>query len=343
MRLPRPPFVVLVSAVFVVCLGAGAAVGYGRAADAATAIQSAGASGIAAGAGTGPQAGLSTPPATPAGPASDPTAAATAGPSASGTGLSPSPLPSSAPIATWPLVASDAPGPAFGFAVRVPVLMYHRVAPADQIGLSLPGLVVSPELFAAQLETLVAAGWRSIPAAELAADLAAGVRPPARTFVITFDDGRSDGYTEAFPILRRLGLVATFYVITGRIGMTNNLSASQLRGLAAAGMEVGSHTVDHVRLSSADASAARLQLTGSAAQIATVTGQRPTTFAYPFGGRDPFAQALVQATGYAMAFTEVSGCYMSWPTRLAAPRLRVSAWTMPADLLHRLEACTVGG
>jgi peptidoglycan/xylan/chitin deacetylase (PgdA/CDA1 family) len=240
-------------------------------------------------------------------------------------------------------VAADAPGPPIGFAVRVPVLMYHRVAPADQVGDSLPNLVVPPDLFAAQLEALMAAGWRSITAAELASDLASGILPRPRTFVITFDDGRSDGYTQAFPILRRLGLVATFYVITGRIGEPNSLSASQLQGLASAGMEIGSHTVDHIPLTSANPSAARLQLTRSAAQIAAVTGHRPTTFAYPFGGLDPLDQTLVRETGYAMAFTVVHGCRMSWPTRFAAPRVRVSPGTSPQDLLHELEVCTAGG
>lgn len=190
---------------------------------------------------------------------------------------------------------------------------------------------------------LVAAGWRSITAAELAADLASGIQPRPRTFVITFDDGRSDGYTQAFPMLRRLGLVATFYVITGRIGDSNSLSASQLQGLAAAGMEIESHTVNHVLLTAAIPSAARLQLTRSAAQIAAVTGQRPTTFAYPYGGVSPLEQALVRETGHAMAFTVVEGCRMSWPTRLAAPRVRVSPGTSPNDLLHELDVCTAGG
>jgi peptidoglycan/xylan/chitin deacetylase (PgdA/CDA1 family) len=337
MRLPRPLLAVLALAVFSVSLGAGAAVGYGLAAAPATATHPARAGGIAGGAGTGTGNGLSTPAAATAGTSDVPAGGPTASQAV------PSAAPARTPIATWPLVAADAVGPPFRFAVRVPVLMYHRVAPADQVGDSLPNLVVRPELFAAQLEALVAAGWRSITAAELAADLAAGIRPPRRTFVITFDDGRSDGYTEAFPILRRLGLVATFYVVTGRIGVTNSLSASQLQGLASAGMEIGSHSVDHIPLTSANPRAARLQLTRSAAQIAAVTGQRPTTFAYPFGGMDPFDQKLVRETGYAMAFTVVDGCRMSWPTRLAAPRVRVSPGTSPRDLLQELEACTAGG
>ncbi len=336
MRLRRPLFALVAIAVFAVSVGAGAAVGYGDAANprAATLPAAAGADpGVAAGTGLADQ---------PPGASAGPSALASAEPVGPSASPSPSPSPSPTSIASWPLVAADMPGPAAGFSVRVPVLMYHRVAPADEIGDSLPGLVVSPDLFTAQLQALVAAGWHSITAAELAADLATGVTPPPRTFVITVDDGRSDGYTHAFPILRRLGLVATFFVITGRIGMTYNLSASQLRRMAAAGMEIGSHTVDHVRLSSANVVVAHFELTGSAATIAGVTGQRPTTFAYPFGGLDPFAQGLVRETGYAMAFTEVSGCQQSWWGRFASPRVRVSPSMMPADLLHRLEVCTGG-
>jgi peptidoglycan/xylan/chitin deacetylase (PgdA/CDA1 family) len=218
--------------------------------------------------------------------------------------------------------------------------MYHRVAPAGEVGRSLPNLVVPPDLFAAQLEALVGAGWRSITAADLAADLAAGIVPPPRTFVITFDDGRLDGYTEAFPILQRLDLAATFYVITGRIGDSSSLTASQLRRMASAGMEIGSHTVGHIRLTSTSLSNAVLELSGSASRIAAVTGQRPTTFAYPFGGVDPLRQELVQEAGYALAFTEADGCWMSWPSRLVAPRVRVTPSTSPERLLHTLQACT---
>ena len=331
MRRGRLVFALLGVAVFGVSMGVGATVGYGRAFDSAG-TDPRDATTITARSGAGsfvptPAAGLAVP-------SLDPAATPT-----SSTG-GPVTAPERTPAATWPLVGADSPGPPYGFSVRVPVLMYHRVAPADEVGRSLPNLVVPPDLFAAQLETLVGAGWRSITAADLAADLAAGIVPPPRTFVITFDDGRLDGYTEAFPILQRLDLVATFYVITGRIGDSSSLTASQLRRMASAGMEIGSHTVGHIRLTSTSLPNALLELSGSATRIAAVTGQRPTTFAYPFGGVDPLRQELVQEAGYAMAFTEADGCWMSWPSRLVAPRVRVTPSTSPERLLHTLEACT---
>ena len=333
MRRGRLLFALVGVAVFGVSLGAGATVGYDRA--------------RAAGASGGSEAGtiaerVDVRPGVPKPGAATvaPSTAPATGPSGSAGSTSPSPV--RTPLASWPLVAADSPGPPYGFSVRVPVLMYHRVAPADQVGRSLPSLVVSPDAFAAQLETLVAAGWRTITAADLAADLAAGITPPSRTFVITFDDGRSDGYTQAFPILQQLDLVATFYVITGRMGDSSSLSASQLRSMAAAGMEIGSHSVGHVRLTTTSLTSALQQLSGSAAAIAAATGQRPTTFAYPFGTTDPPRQDLVRQTGYAMAFTERDGCWMSWPTRLMAPRVRVTPSMTPQGLLHTLEGC-IGG
>jgi peptidoglycan/xylan/chitin deacetylase (PgdA/CDA1 family) len=62
---------------------------------------------------------------------------------------------------------------------------------------------------------LVAAGWHTITVAQLAADLEAGRPPVPRTFAITIDDGTEDGFTNAFPTLVALRLVATYYVVPG--------------------------------------------------------------------------------------------------------------------------------
>lgn len=93
----------------------------------------------------------------------------------------------------------------------LPVLMYHHVSPS-------PGLVtVSPEIFQAHMQALVAAGWSSISTKQLE-DYFAGKPLPKRSVLITFDDGYLDNFIYAHPVLQALGLQATMFVVTGWAG-----------------------------------------------------------------------------------------------------------------------------
>jgi peptidoglycan/xylan/chitin deacetylase (PgdA/CDA1 family) len=234
------------------------------------------------------------------------------------------------------------PHPRFtpGLVAHVPVLMYHRIVPWAKAGRSLPGLVVPPDTFAAQMRTLAAAGWHTVTAAQLAADLAAGRRPKPRTFVITFDDGWADGYRYALPILRRNGFVGTFYVISGRISrLSGFLSPTQLQAMQAAGMEIGDHTVSHADLPARTTSKARYEIVHAADQIAVVVGVRPSTFAYPYGARNLRDESLVARAGFALALTTVEGCLEISSNQFSVPRLRVGPGTSPTELLGTLERC----
>ncbi len=217
--------------------------------------------------------------------------------------------------------------------------MYHRIAPLSEAGDSMPGLVVNPPLFAAQLTAFKRAGWHTITAAELAAYLVAGRQPPKRTFVVTLDDGHEDGYTHAFPILTQLGFVATYYVITDRIGRTGYLSATELQAMEAAGMEVGSHTLNHATLTRLAPVRLGLQLTSSASRIAGVVGAPAVSIAYPRGTWNAAVAAATAVSGYEVAFTERPGCGLSIADRFASPRLRVGPGTTPAVILAKATAC----
>jgi len=85
------------------------------------------------------------------------------------------------------------------------------------------------------------------------------------TLSITFDDGYSDNCEVAAPILRKLGLPATFFVITGFVGTQTVafwdqrlprapgwMDWDQLRSLASQGFEIGCHTHTHIDLGTAD-------------------------------------------------------------------------------------------
>ena len=217
---------------------------------------------------------------------------------------------------------------------HVPVLMYHRIAPASERGGDLVDLVIAPTTFDAQLRALKANGWHTITAATLAAKMAAGQPVGYKTFVITFDDGRADGYTHAFPVLRKYGFVATFYVITGRVGGRTAITWAQMKTMQAAGMEIGNHTVSHVQnLARIQADA---QVAGAQMAILTDTGVAAQTLAYPFGFVCPNLVASVKAAGIKIAFTTAFGAKETWATRLLLPRVRIHPTTTASKIVALL-------
>ncbi len=256
-------------------------------------------------------------------------------PSSSIPDLVPSPPPVHLVGADWPATVRSTPDP--GFSLRVPVLMYHRiVAPADA-GPSLPGLVIDPILFAQQMSLLATAGWHTITLATLQADLARGRRPAPRTFVITIDDGHTDGVTNALPILRRFGFVATYFVVMGRIHNSNYLSPADLRTLADAGMEIADHTMDHHNVARLHGAALAHDINAAAGLIRQITGRAPTTFAYPAGEWSLEAVGAVEADNLGMAVTTQEGVLETWANRFLVPRLRVTPSQTAMDLLRRLS------
>lgn len=99
------------------------------------------------------------------------------------------------------------------------ILAYHRVMtlpdPAT-FDFDLELISTSPERFRAQME-MVKRRFRPMRLSDVAAMLEAGKPLPADAVVVTFDDGYDDNYRVAFPILRELGIPATFFVSTGHI------------------------------------------------------------------------------------------------------------------------------
>jgi peptidoglycan/xylan/chitin deacetylase (PgdA/CDA1 family) len=242
----------------------------------------------------------------------------------------------------WPSPIADVePSPLFS--LQVPILMYHRIVPAGLAGDSLPGLVVSPELFDAQLAALHAAGWHTVTVAQISQALQLHRTLPPRTFAISIDDGWDDGYTYALPVLQRYGFHATYYVIAGRVGTWKNvLTPAELRALAAAGMEIGDHTLDHRALPYLSQAQMHVQVVAAADLLATFVGERPATFAYPSGRYDLAAEEEVQADGFGMAVIEGSGAWEGAANQFAVPRVRVSPTTTPAWLLAQLRALEPG-
>lgn len=93
------------------------------------------------------------------------------------------------------------------------ILMYHRVTDAVPDA-PFPTWNVTPRRFRSQLRGLLARGYRPRHLREVLAACAAGRPIPPRTFVVTFDDGYENNYTDAYPILRETGVPATIFLAT---------------------------------------------------------------------------------------------------------------------------------
>jgi peptidoglycan/xylan/chitin deacetylase (PgdA/CDA1 family) len=208
------------------------------------------------------------------------------------------------------------------------VLVHRGVNHVDD-GVDPVGLVVSPEQLESQLRFLQRLGYGFVRADELA-DRWPDRRPPARTAVLTFDDGWRDALTVVVPLLDRLGIPATFYINPGLFGMQHvdvtgeagrRMTRDEARELAAAGMEVASHTMTHPDLRELSDHALEDELVRSKGEIEDITGARCRTFAYPFGVHDERVRRATEDAGYEIAFQWKPGPY----ERFAYPRLPAPA------------------
>jgi len=181
--------------------------------------------------------------------------------------------------------------------VAVPILMYHDVqpdgAPIDGVAPEKRPYVLDRALFAAHLDAM--AGMASLTVAGL---VGAGCAPVGPAVVLTFDDGHVSNYTEAFPALAARKIVATFYVVAGRVGQGKTLSWAQMREMAAAGMEIGSHTLTHREPASLTEAELRHELRESKRLLEDGLGQAVVSLSSPTGFFNPRMSRLARAEEY---------------------------------------------
>jgi peptidoglycan/xylan/chitin deacetylase (PgdA/CDA1 family) len=190
--------------------------------------------------------------------------------------------------------------------VVAPILMYHRIAPySSRLTAMTNALTVSPEQFAAEMRWLHAAGFHAVSQAQLFDALERGARLPRRPIVITFDDGYRDVLWNAAPVLHRLHMPATAYVITSRISGPDSsfLTWDELGSLEKLGFDIGSHTVDHLELPYLSQAQAWHQLIASRRALEQHLGHPVQWFSYPAGAEDPAVLPLVRRAGYVLAVT----------------------------------------
>jgi peptidoglycan/xylan/chitin deacetylase (PgdA/CDA1 family) len=226
----------------------------------------------------------------------------------------------------------------------VPVLMYHVIAPPPATA-PYPGLYVPPAEFAAQMQALKAAGWHAVTLDQVRAYWTRGASlGSGKPIVLSFDNGYHSQFTQAMPVLRRLGWVGDENIqLSGLPPSEGGLSDSEVRGLITAGWELDTQGISHADLITLDAAELRYQVATARQILRRRYGVPVDWFCYPSGHYDASVINEVKAAGFVGSTTVVPGWAGPSEDPFRLPRLRVLGGTSPSALLAQIAAVRSAG
>lgn len=212
---------------------------------------------------------------------------------------------------------------------KIPILCYHRFGTevADS-------MTIKSSVFAEQLAWLKTNGYTVIPLDTAAAYLRGEVKSiPAKSVVITVDDGHKSVYSDMAPMVKKYRIPVTLFIYPSAISNAKYaMTWEQLRELETTKLfRVESHTYWHPnfkhekkKLSSGEyAEFVDKQLGGAKKKLEERTGHEVKYLAWVFGIYDDDLLVDAKKAGYSMAFTIDRRHASSRDMMMAQPRYMV--------------------
>jgi len=226
------------------------------------------------------------------------------------------------------------------YSTRIPILSYHAVsnAPGDRYA-------VPPATFKRHL-ALLTEHFQFTTVSHAHAIWKGTGRFPKNLALLTFDDGYQD-FLSIAPLLEELNIKATIFVPVGWVGRENtwdraaftrrkHLNWVELGEIIASGHEVGSHSLNHYRLTLLPAMQAIYEVIKSKAMLEDRLGGPVRAIAYPFGGVNAQIVDMVRDY-YEVGFAAGGGGGFDWDTEIyTIQRITVDAGDDADGLLSRI-------
>lgn len=205
---------------------------------------------------------------------------------------------------------SVTPQPVYtGYCLKVPVIFYHHVEPLAQAKTEGHAqLTVDSGIFDTQMAYLSSHGYTTVSAEQLANALISKSGLPGKSIVVTADDGYSDFYTYAFPVLQKYHMVVSLAIPTGLLGNNGYMNWDQLKQMVGTGkIFVYNHTWSHYNLAVAAKDKAQYEISTAKSQLQSYLGKVSNVFFYPYGGVGNIALSVLGTNGYNVGFTTLPG------------------------------------
>ncbi len=152
-----------------------------------------------------------------------------------------------------------------------------------------------------------------------------------------FDDGFLSNYERAIPILDKVGIKTTQYIISGALEMDGYVTKEQILDMEKRGHEIGAHTRTHPRLTELTESQQRYEVIGSMRDLSEIGVKSVKTFAYPYGAVDGGVEKIVKESGFAGARFTQPGLNDKNTNRFRLKRLEVDAGVEFPDVQRAID------
>jgi peptidoglycan/xylan/chitin deacetylase (PgdA/CDA1 family) len=196
---------------------------------------------------------------------------------------------------------------------NINILLYHQIGDTPQKDTNLDCFCNSTQFYR-QMEFLNNSNFKVISLSKASEIISNKLMIDNNYVVLTFDDGCEKFYDITYPILEKFNFPSSIYPVAGYIGKDANwgkkkypglkiLSKSMLNDLSKSNVEIGAHTMDHLKLTQVDERTASLQISESKTLLEQILGKRINSFSYPHGAFNKNIIQLVKDAGFENAMT----------------------------------------
>ena len=212
--------------------------------------------------------------------------------------------------------------------MSIPVLMYHSISNDNN------KISVSVSNFKKQMRLMNSLGYKGYSLNKI------NLKTSKKKFIITFDDGYENIFTEAMPVLKEFDFSATCFIVNKKIGYFNDwdkkqknfvkkklMNKKQIKIWIKNGFEVGSHSMNHYNLNTLNNNQKKIQILKPKQFFKREYGVNIESFSYPFGSYNVDCLKILK-NKYKFAVTTKRSRYVKGKfNRLEIPRVPVNSNT----------------
>lgn len=217
--------------------------------------------------------------------------------------------------------AADTAAEKASVVTKVPVLMYHSVKekPKNEYEMN-------TATFERQIKYLAANGYTSLSIDQYYSMINGEMMVPKKPVLITFDDGASDNYTKAFPILKKYKLKATYFVVANWLDTKGYLTSYQVNKLAKNNIDIECHGLNHERLSQFSSDEQYKIVYAAREKISKISGKEVNYYAFPYGDLNLDAMMNLYNMDFKMGLSSISGISSNNDNRYCMKRIYISGY-----------------